>query len=96
MTFGAIWPASRLSSLAWGESSRSRERSLSSRGQPRTRSGYARFRSSLAANGGGAIVNMLSVTSFYNNPLEASSGVSKAAEWSLTNGIRTELAHQGT
>jgi NAD(P)-dependent dehydrogenase (short-subunit alcohol dehydrogenase family) len=50
----------------------------------------------LAANGGGAVVNMLSVTSFYNNPLEASYGASKAAEWSLTNGIRTELAHKGT
>jgi NAD(P)-dependent dehydrogenase (short-subunit alcohol dehydrogenase family) len=50
----------------------------------------------LAANRGGAIVNMLSVTSFYNNPLEASYGASKAAEWSLTNGIRTELAHQST
>ena len=50
----------------------------------------------LAANGGGAIVNMLSVTSFYTNPLDASYGASKAAAWSLTNGIRTELAHQGT
>jgi NAD(P)-dependent dehydrogenase (short-subunit alcohol dehydrogenase family) len=54
------------------------------------------FAPGLAANGGGAIVNMLSVTSFYNNPLDASYGASKAAEWSLTNGIRTELAHQGT
>jgi NAD(P)-dependent dehydrogenase (short-subunit alcohol dehydrogenase family) len=50
----------------------------------------------LAANGGGAVVNMLSVSSFYTNPLDASYGASKAAEWSLTNGIRTELAHQGT
>ncbi len=50
----------------------------------------------LAANGGGAIVNMLSVTSFYNNPLDASYGASKAAAWSLTNGIRIELHHQGT
>jgi NAD(P)-dependent dehydrogenase (short-subunit alcohol dehydrogenase family) len=50
----------------------------------------------LAANGGGAIVNMLSVSSFYSNPLVASYGASKSAEWSLTNGIRTELAHQGT
>jgi NAD(P)-dependent dehydrogenase (short-subunit alcohol dehydrogenase family) len=50
----------------------------------------------LAANGGGAIVNMLSVTSFYTNPLDASYGASKAAAWSLTNGIRIELAHQGT
>src|SRR5437660_5171394 len=45
----------------------------------------------LAANGGGAIVNMLSVTSFYNNPLDATYGASKAAAWSLTNGIRLEL-----
>jgi short-subunit dehydrogenase len=50
----------------------------------------------LAANGGGAVVNMLSVTSFYTNPLNASYGASKAAGWSLTNGIRTELHHQGT
>jgi NAD(P)-dependent dehydrogenase (short-subunit alcohol dehydrogenase family) len=50
----------------------------------------------LAANGGGAIVNMLSVTSFYTNPIDASYGASKAAAWSLTNGIRTELHHQGT
>jgi NAD(P)-dependent dehydrogenase (short-subunit alcohol dehydrogenase family) len=50
----------------------------------------------LAANGGGAIVNMLSVTSFYTNPLNASYGASKAAGWSLTNGVRLELHHQGT
>ena len=42
----------------------------------------------LAANGGGAIVNMLSVTSFYTNLIDASYGASKAAEWSLTNGVR--------
>jgi NAD(P)-dependent dehydrogenase (short-subunit alcohol dehydrogenase family) len=50
----------------------------------------------LAANGGGAIVNMLSVASFYTNPFTASYGASKAAAWSLTNGVRTELHHQGT
>jgi NAD(P)-dependent dehydrogenase (short-subunit alcohol dehydrogenase family) len=50
----------------------------------------------LAANGGGVVVNMLSVTSFFNNPLDASYGASKSAEWSLTNGIRLELARQGT
>jgi NAD(P)-dependent dehydrogenase (short-subunit alcohol dehydrogenase family) len=50
----------------------------------------------LAANGGGAIVNMLSVTSFYTNPFDASYGASKAAGWSLANGIRLELHHQGT
>ncbi len=50
----------------------------------------------LAAAGGGAIVNMLSVTSFYTNPFNASYGASKAAAWSLTNGVRLELHHQGT
>jgi NAD(P)-dependent dehydrogenase (short-subunit alcohol dehydrogenase family) len=50
----------------------------------------------LAANGGGAIVNMLSVSSFYSNPFDASYGASKAAGWSLTNGVRLELHHQGT
>jgi NAD(P)-dependent dehydrogenase (short-subunit alcohol dehydrogenase family) len=39
---------------------------------------------------------MLSVSSFVNNPLDASYGASKSAEWALTNGIRVELAHQGT
>jgi NAD(P)-dependent dehydrogenase (short-subunit alcohol dehydrogenase family) len=50
----------------------------------------------LAANGGGAVVNMLSVTSFYANPFNASYGASKTAAWSLTNGVRLELHHQGT
>ena len=54
------------------------------------------FASVLGDNGGGAVVNMLSVSSFYTNPFDASYGASKAAEWSLTNGIRVELAHQGT
>ncbi len=50
----------------------------------------------LAANGGGAVVNMLSVSSFYTDPFTASYGASKAAGWSLTNGVRLELHHQGT
>jgi NAD(P)-dependent dehydrogenase (short-subunit alcohol dehydrogenase family) len=50
----------------------------------------------LGANGGGAIVNMLSVSSFYTNPFNASYGASKAAAWSLTDGVRLELHHQGT
>src|SRR5215472_14794338 len=50
----------------------------------------------LAANGGGAIVNMLSVTSFFTNLIDASYGASKAAAWSLTNGVRLELHRQGT
>jgi short-subunit dehydrogenase len=36
----------------------------------------------LATNGGGTIVNMLSVSSFYSNPLVASYAASKSAEWS--------------
>jgi NAD(P)-dependent dehydrogenase (short-subunit alcohol dehydrogenase family) len=50
----------------------------------------------LAANGGGAVVNMLSVSSFCTNPFDASYGASKAAAWSMTNGVRTELHHRGT
>jgi NAD(P)-dependent dehydrogenase (short-subunit alcohol dehydrogenase family) len=50
----------------------------------------------LAANGGGAIVNMLSIVSFFTNPLNPSYGASKAAAWSMTNGVRIELHHQGT
>jgi NAD(P)-dependent dehydrogenase (short-subunit alcohol dehydrogenase family) len=50
----------------------------------------------LGANGGGAIVNMLSLSSFRTSPFDASYGASKAAEWSLTNGVRLELHHQGT
>jgi NAD(P)-dependent dehydrogenase (short-subunit alcohol dehydrogenase family) len=50
----------------------------------------------LAANGGGALVNMLSITSFYANPFNSSYGASKSAEWSLTNAVRLELHHQGT
>jgi len=34
--------------------------------------------------------------SFYTNPFNASYGASKAAGWSLTNGVRLELHHQGT
>jgi short-subunit dehydrogenase len=45
----------------------------------------------LAASGGGAIVNMLPITSFDNNPLDATYGAAKAAAWSLTNGVRLEL-----
>lgn len=50
----------------------------------------------LAANGGGAIVNMGSITSFANFPEIGSFCPTKAALWSLTNGIRIELRPQGT
>ena len=50
----------------------------------------------LARNGGGAILNVLSVLSWINAPGAASYSVSKAAAWSLTNGLRHELQGQGT
>lgn len=50
----------------------------------------------LKANGGGAIVNVLSVTSWLNFRSAATYSASKSAAWSLTNGLRTELKSQGT
>ncbi|MFI6980504.1 SDR family oxidoreductase [Embleya sp. NPDC050154] len=50
----------------------------------------------LARNGGGALVNMLSVLSFMTVPRVGSYSASKAAAWSLTNALRLELAAQGT
>jgi len=50
----------------------------------------------LAANGGGAILNVLSVASWINSPMLAMYGASKSAAWALTNGLRHELHGQGT
>lgn len=50
----------------------------------------------LAENGGGALVNVLSVASWLNGPMLATYGASKSAAWALTNGLRIELAGQGT
>jgi NAD(P)-dependent dehydrogenase (short-subunit alcohol dehydrogenase family) len=50
----------------------------------------------LANNGGGAIINVLSVASWMNGPMLATYGASKSAAWALTNGLRIELAEQGT
>jgi NAD(P)-dependent dehydrogenase (short-subunit alcohol dehydrogenase family) len=50
----------------------------------------------LKANGGGALVNMLSVVSWFVEPSLGSYSVSKAAEWAMTNAIRIELRAQGT
>ncbi|KIA64197.1 SDR family oxidoreductase [Nocardia vulneris] len=48
----------------------------------------------LAANGGGALVNMHSVLSWLAG--SGAYGASKAAAWSVTNSLRVELARQGT
>ncbi|MFG1869342.1 SDR family oxidoreductase [Micromonospora arborensis] len=50
----------------------------------------------LGANGGGAILNVLSALSWFSYDGANAYAAAKAAEWSLTNGIRLELAGQGT
>lgn len=50
----------------------------------------------LAAQGGGAIVNVLSIASWINGGSLAAYSASKAAAWSLTNALRHELAAQHT
>ena len=51
----------------------------------------------LAANGGGAVVNMLSVLSWLTLAnVSGAYSASKAAAWALSNALRQELAAQGT
>lgn len=50
----------------------------------------------LAANGGGAILNVLSIAAWLNGPLLGVYAASKSAAWAVTNGLRIELAAQGT
>ncbi|MET7507614.1 SDR family oxidoreductase [Streptomyces albidoflavus] len=50
----------------------------------------------LAANGGGAVLNVLSVMAWMAYEHSNGYGASKAAAWALTNGVRYELAGQGT
>lgn len=50
----------------------------------------------LKANGGGAILNVLSAASWFTAPGATSYAVTKAAAWSLTDATRVELAAQGT
>lgn len=50
----------------------------------------------LGANGGGALVNLLSVVSFISSQILATYSVSKSAAWSVTNGLRNELRAQHT
>ncbi len=50
----------------------------------------------LKANGGGAVVNVLSALSWVSFPSVATYSASKSAAWSLTNGLRNELRAQGT
>ncbi len=54
------------------------------------------FQPVLSGNGGGAIVNMLSILSHVNLPLMGSLCASKAALLSLTQALRAELKAKGT
>jgi len=50
----------------------------------------------LKANGGGALLNVLSIVSWVNGGELAAYAASKSAAWSLTNALRHELAAQKT
>ncbi len=54
------------------------------------------FAPALAKNGGGAILNVLSIASWINRPLLGVYGASKSAAWAVTNGLRHELREQKT
>ena len=50
----------------------------------------------LARNGGGAILNVLSAVAWTAVDGNTAYSAAKSAQWGLTNGVRIELAHQGT
>jgi NAD(P)-dependent dehydrogenase (short-subunit alcohol dehydrogenase family) len=50
----------------------------------------------LAANGGGAFINMLSVVSWIGAPTLAAYSASKSAAWAFTNAARIQLKPHGT
>ncbi|HZX71715.1 MAG TPA: SDR family NAD(P)-dependent oxidoreductase, partial [Rhodanobacter sp.] len=50
----------------------------------------------LKTNGGGAMLNVLSIASWVNGGELAAYSASKSAAWSLTNALRNELAAQHT
>jgi NAD(P)-dependent dehydrogenase (short-subunit alcohol dehydrogenase family) len=54
------------------------------------------FTPQLAAHGSSAVLNILSVLSWLSVPRSGAYCAAKAAEWSLTNALRLELASQGT
>jgi NAD(P)-dependent dehydrogenase (short-subunit alcohol dehydrogenase family) len=54
------------------------------------------FAPQLAARGRSAVLNILSVLSWLSVPRSGAYSAAKAAQWSLTNALRLELAPQGT
>jgi NAD(P)-dependent dehydrogenase (short-subunit alcohol dehydrogenase family) len=53
------------------------------------------FAPHLLANGGAAVVNVLSDASWFSRPLLAAYSATKAAAWSFTNALRVELREKG-
>ncbi|MFF1308340.1 SDR family oxidoreductase [Streptomyces sp. NPDC058307] len=53
------------------------------------------FAPQIAANGGGAILNILSALSWFSFPGSGAYCAAKSAQWSLTNSLRLQLAEQG-
>jgi short-subunit dehydrogenase len=53
------------------------------------------FAPTIAGNGGGGILNVLSVLSWVSYPEISGYCASKSAAWSMTNAVRAELAGQG-
>ncbi|MER5513844.1 SDR family oxidoreductase [Streptomyces sp. NPDC002763] len=53
------------------------------------------FAPQIAANGGGAILNILSALSWFSFPESGAYCAAKSAQWSLTNSLRLQLADQG-
>ncbi|MET8233906.1 SDR family oxidoreductase [Micromonospora sp. NPDC005298] len=49
----------------------------------------------IAGNGGGTILNILSVLSWINFPKHGAYGAAKSAEWAMTNALRVQLADRG-
>lgn len=49
----------------------------------------------IEANGGGAVLNVLSVLSWISVPDKGAYGAAKAAAWSMTNALRIQLAPRG-
>lgn len=49
----------------------------------------------IESQGGGAVLNILSVLSWVSYPTVGAYAAAKSAEWSLTNAVRQQLAPQG-
>ena len=50
----------------------------------------------ISANGGGAIINVLSDATWFAQPVLAAYSATKSAAWSFTNALRIELRKKGT